>query len=307
MHSVNPAEDSSPHLEDLEVHVKTPGLKIARDPSEYLRDIFPKEPFLTELKSRGMDLFTFIERSWCYTIYDSPYPHWVKDNVALTTFESYQDWIKKVTKITPNNPTNRARKRGVTLEIASPDEKLAQGIANVYNETPIRQNRRYPFYGTPPQAVAATLKNDKNTIYVTANFNGEIIGFMRIEMGDNLGMINQGVSMDAHMDKGVTRALFAKCIEVAAERGQNFVMYGRIGNHPSLDRFKRLNGFEKCEIKRFYIPLTRKGAVALRLGLERDLKDSAPNFIKKPLYPVYNFVSRAGLSYSDFKRRHFKK
>ena len=71
------------------------------------------------------------------------------------------------------------------------------------------------------------------------------------------------------------RAL-AKAVEVCASKGQRWLMYGRIGNHPSLDRFKESNGFVKYPITRFYVPLTWKGRVAVRLGLHRELKDALP-------------------------------
>ena len=67
---------------------------------------------------------------------------------------------------------------------------------------------------------------------------------------------------------------------------------GRIGNHPSLDRFKESNGFVKFPITRYYVPLTRKGRVAIRLGLHRELKDALPQSLKGPLIPVLNWVSR---------------
>jgi hypothetical protein len=238
-----------------------------------------------------VDLFTFIEREWCFTIYDPPHT-WgkTKDNIALLTFDSYEKWIKTVTKITPNNPTNRARKRGVTLQISNPSDTLAKGMWRIYNETSIRQSRGYPFYGTSYDAVLSGLKPDAT--YITAHYNDEIIGFVRLEFGDNLAMINQSLSLEAHMDKGVTRALIAKAVEVSCQHNQSFLMYGRMGNHPSLDRFKRLNGFTKCDLRRFYIPLTTKGKLAMQLGLQRELKDVTPDFIKKPVYPVYNWVSR---------------
>jgi hypothetical protein len=295
---------ATPHctVDQIEVRVKYRFLKIAYNPSEYLFDVYPNEEFLQNLSEKNIDMFTFIERDWCFYFYDCPYKNWVKDNIALLTFDSYQDWIKKVTKITPNNPTNRAKKRGVTLIVAEPSEALARGISKIYNETPICQNRKYPFYGMPYEDVYKSLKNDPNTIYITANLREEIIGFIRLELGDNLAIINQGLSSEAHMDKGVTRALIAKAVEISAEKSQAFLMYGRMGNHPSLDRFKRLNGFEKFAFRRFYVPTSWKGCLAIRLHLHRELKDTAPEFIKKPLYPVHNFVSRATLALDRLPR-----
>jgi hypothetical protein len=70
-------------------------------------------------------------------------------------------------------------------------------------------------------------------------------------------------------------------------------MYGRMETaHPSLDSFKRHNGFFKFTLKRFYIPLTIKGKIAIKLGLHRDLKDTLPKSIKYALIPLYNWLSR---------------
>ena len=69
-------------------------------------------------------------------------------------------------------------------------------------------------------------------------------------------------------------------------------MYGRIGNHPSLDKFKESNGFVKFPITRYYVPITSKGKIAIGLGLHKDIKDALPKSIKYPLIPVINWVSR---------------
>jgi len=70
-------------------------------------------------------------------------------------------------------------------------------------------------------------------------------------------------------------------------------MYGRMGNHPSLDNFKQSHGFTKYQLTRYFIPFTRKGKLAIMLGLQRDMKDALPQAIKYPLIPVYNWISRA--------------
>ncbi len=69
-------------------------------------------------------------------------------------------------------------------------------------------------------------------------------------------------------------------------------MYGRMGNHPTLDNFKENNGFTKFQLTRFFIPLTRKGKLAIKLGLHKEIKDTIPQTIKRPLFPIYNWVSR---------------
>ena len=48
----------------------------------------------------------------------------------------------------------------------------------------------------------------------------------------------------------------------------------------SLTDFKRSNGFARIDVPRYYVPLTWKGAAALRLGLHRDQKDRLPAWLR---------------------------
>ena len=92
--------------------------------------------------------------------------------------------------------------------------------------------------------------------------------------------------MQKHWDKSVNNALLAKAVEFCASKGERWLMYGRIGNHPSLDKFKDNNGFVKYPITRYYVPITSKGKLAIKLGLHRELKDALPDSIKYPLLPA---------------------
>jgi hypothetical protein len=51
--------------------------------------------------------------------------------------------------------------------------------------------------------------------------------------------------------------------------------YGRKGND-TLAEFKRRNGFKKMEYPKFYIPLTVRGRVALRVRLHKEWIDVLP-------------------------------
>ena len=90
----------------------------------------------------------------------------------------------------------------------------------------------------------------------------------------------------------MNNALLAKAVEVAAERQAKWMMYGRFGNHPSLDMFKENNGFVKYPLNNYVIPLSRKGKIAVSLGLHKPAKDALPQSIKNPLIPLFNWVSR---------------
>jgi len=100
------------------------------------------------------------------------------------------------------------------------------------------------------------------------------------------------LTLQKHLDKAVNNALIAKTVELCADRHIEWIMYGRMGNHPTLDNFKQSNGFAKFQLTRYFMPLTGKGRFAIRLRLNRELKDSLPPSVKKALFPLYNWVSR---------------
>jgi hypothetical protein len=268
--------------------------KIARDATEYERDIIPTDEFVKKLREKGVDIFTFIERKWCSKLPNPSSSDWVKenDNIALLLVTSFEEWWKSIGKKT-RNMIRKAEKSGVKTEIVEPDEKLAEGIWKIYNETPIRQERGFPHYGTPLDAVREMVFSSKNSTYIGAYLeNDELIGFIQLVHGEKIAIISQILSLQKHWDKAINNALIAKTVEVCADKGISWIMYGRMGNHPSLDRFKQNNGFTKFQLTRYCIPLTRRGRIAVKLGLHREIKDALPQSIKYPLIPIYNWISR---------------
>jgi len=283
--------DVDQDLETLSIR-KTIGAKIARDYREYYKNILPTEGFLSKLKLRNMDVFTFIERRWCCPITNPP-ATWVKteDNIGLLEIKDYDYWWNAIGKKT-RNMVRKAEKDGVRVSVVEQTDKLAEGIWKIYNETAVRQGRVFPHYGESRESVTANMYAEKNSTYIGAYVDDELAGFIQILHGDNLAVLSNILSMQKYWDKSVNNALLAKAIAICAEKGERWLMYGRIGNHPSLDRFKENNGFTKYPIIRYYIPLNSRGKLAIKLGLHRELKDSLPDSIKYPLLPAVNWVSR---------------
>jgi hypothetical protein len=266
--------------------------RISSDGKEYAKDVVPTGKFIEKLADRGIDIFTFIERKWCYTI-PNPVNSWVKteDNIALLQVTTYDEWWEKIGKKT-RNMVRKAEKSGVKTEVVEPSEKLAEGIWKIHNETPIRQERAFPHYGISQQTVTRGVLSAQNCTFIGAFFQGELVGFIQLDYGDKIAVIAQILSLQKHSDKAVNNALVAKAVEVCAAKQVGWVMYGRIGNHPSLDRFKESNCLVKFPLTRYYVPATNKGHIALKLGLHRELKDALPEAIKYRLIPFYNWVSR---------------
>jgi hypothetical protein len=209
----------------------------------------------------------------------------------LLEIKSYDSWWQEIGKKT-RNMVRRAEKSGLKVSIVEPSDKLAEGIWKIYNENPIRQERAFSHYGESLELVKLNMYSAKNNSFIGAYLDGEIAGFIQILYGDNIAIISNILALQVHWDKSVNNALLAKAVEVCASKGERWLMYGRIGNHPSLDKFKGNNGFKKFPIARFYIPISDKGKIAVRLGMHRELKDSLPEFIKNMLIPTSNWVSR---------------
>jgi len=267
-------------------------VKVGSDIQEYEKNMSPTPYFLEKLADRDVDIYTFLDRKWCCPIQNPP-SSWVAedDNVGLLEIKTYDEWWQKIGKKT-RNMVRKAEKAGVKIAVVEPTDKLAEGIWRIYNETPIRQGRAFTHYGESLELVRANMYEAKNNSFIGAYLGEELVGFIQILYGDEIAVISNILSLQAHWDKGLNNALLAKAVEVCAGRGQRWLMYGRIGNHPSLDTFKENNGFVKFPITRYYIPLTGRGRLAVRLGLHRELKDSLPQFLKGPLIPATNWVSR---------------
>ena len=282
-----------PELDSLSVRRKS-FFRIGHDTYEYEKNINPTPAFIEKLIDRNVDIYTFLDRTWCCPITNPP-STWIKtdDNVGLLEIKSYDEWWQAIGKKT-RNMVRRAEKSGIKVTVVEPSDKLGEGIWKIYNETPIRQARAFPHYGESIQTVTEHMHDDsdRNNTFIGAYLGDELVGFIQILYGDKIAIISNILSLQAHWDKAVNNALLAKAVEVCASKGERWLKYGRMGNNPSLDKFKENNGFFRQQIVRYYLPLSSKGRLAVRLGMYRELKDSLPDAVKYPLIPVVNWMSR---------------
>jgi hypothetical protein len=275
---------------------------IARNTNEYFKDVMPSEMLTEKIREMGVDVFTFIERKWCYTLPKTEKIHGKEnENVALLEIHSFDDWWKKIGKKT-RNMIRKAEKSGIETEKVVPNEKMTKGIWRIYNETPVRQNRSFPHYGISLQKIQENISSQQNAIHIGAYFNNELAGFIQLIYDSNFSMISQILSLKEHWNKAVNNALIAKAVHIDATRGIKWLMYGRMGNHPSLDKFKRNNGFVKFPLSRYFIALTKRGKLAIKLGMHREMKDILPESIINPLIPIYNWLSRTKLKFGRTRK-----
>jgi hypothetical protein len=247
------------------------------------RFIEQPEPILEELrKSRSrVDLFTFMQRL-PHTEPLHRYPiEW--DNFAAIHISTFENWWNQQIGFKARNKAKQAEKKGVTLREVPFDDSLARGISEIYNETPIRQGRRFPHYGKDLETIrrqAATFLDA--SFFIGAFFEDKLIGFVKLtadETNTQAGLMHI-VSMIQHRDKAPTNALVAHAVRACAERGIQYLVYSNFAygkkQQDSLSDFKERNGFKRIDLPRYYIPLTPLGRLALRFGLHRRIVDHFP-------------------------------
>lgn len=240
------------------------------DPEAYLSRIRAEFP--------SADLFSFTQKlpdlSPKY-----PYPmEW--DNMAAIPITSYQDWWSRHSW-KRKQEFRKAAKRGVEVRRATCDEAFFQGIKGIYDETPVRQGRRFWHYGKSLKQVREENSTyPERSEYIGAYFENELIGFIRMVYVGKSAVLLQIISMIKHRSRCVTNALLAKAVEISAAKGMSHLIYAKyICNNRSLMDFKRHNGFEQILYPRYFIPLTIKGALALRLNLHRGITNAMPRFL----------------------------
>jgi len=209
------------------------------------------------------------------------YPfHFDWDNVAVVSTDEFARWWESLPQETRKN-VRRSQRRGVMVSRVGFDDQLVRGIGNLYNETPIRQGRKFWHYGKSfKQVNAANATYLDRSEFIGAFFNGDLIGFIKFVTLNNVARIMQILSMEAHTDKRPTNALLAKAVEICCDRGISHLVYGKYvygkKENSAITEFKRRNGFERLDFPRYYVPLTRRGSLAIRYGLYRGLTQFVP-------------------------------
>ena len=241
----------------------------------------PKEVLeVLRTSERRIDLFTFVQKlsepspKFAYPI------EW--DNFAALRISTFDDWM---TRLRPRIRTmvRKTERDGVLAREVPLDDALLQGIHAIYNESPIRQGRRFPHFGIDLEnlrRMKATFPD--RSVFIGAFFNDTLIGFAKLvadEKWEQAGLMHI-LSAIQHRDKAPTNALIARAVRTCAERQIQYLWYANFSygkrQHDSLAEFKRRNAFEKVDVPRYYVPLTALGRLALRLGLHHSILDHVP-------------------------------
>jgi hypothetical protein len=250
-------------------------LRVCRLQDEYYEFISEPQAFLRKLKAaRAGDIFTFIQEVPDREPRFNFRQEW--DSAAVLPLTTFEHWWKKQINDKTRNMIRKTQKTGVEIRPVTFDDELVRGIHVIYNESPVRQGRPFKHFGKDLE----TIRKDHGTFLDRSEFfgafhSGCLIGFIKLVHGRGIASLMNIISMIGHRDKAPTNGLLSKAVEVCTGRGIPYLQYGT-GNSRTIGDFKKHHAFEEMLVPRYFVPLTAKGTVALRLSFHRRWDERLP-------------------------------
>ena len=265
------------------IDISTSGkiIRIARVSAEGYEFVDDPPSFISDIKKNDIkaDIFTFTQKLPDIKPMHRYHMEW--DNVAALPITSFEHWWTNLNFKT-RNKVRKAEKKGIVVKVVDFDDEFAKGITKIYNESPMRQGKPFWHYGKKFETVRkenATFLD--RSYFIGAYFENELIGFIKLVYENNFASMMQIISMIQFRDKAPTNKLVAKAVEICAEHKIPYLVYAKFSAHGMKQRdtlidFKHYNGFLKIDIPRYYVPLTTRGEIGLKLKLHRDIVQLLP-------------------------------
>jgi hypothetical protein len=274
-----------PYLQvaDRMLEIEGKGLTIARLENEWYEDLDDPQTIIEALRSVDSgrpDLFTFWQRVPDVTPRFNYPMNW--EQLAVLSTVDYDHWWNTQIKSRTRSLIRKAQ-RDVEVRETAFDDEFVRGMTAIFNESPVRQGRRFWHYGkdeaTVRQQFSRYLHRER---MIGAYLGNELIGFVMLGIGGHLAVTGQVLSAMRHRDRSPNNLLITKCVELCAASGITHLSY-LYWSDDSLAEFKRRCGFQKVSVPRYFVPLTRRGEVALKLGLQYGVRRVLPPAVTRYL------------------------
>lgn len=277
-------------IEGRNVVVRRRLCRVAEVDGEGYMFLADPESAIAVLRNSGTraDLFSFMQELPETTpLYKYLY-EW--DNFAVLPITTFDQWWTKQIGFKARNKAKQAEKKGIVIREVLFDDALVRGIWEIYNEVPVRQGRKFPHYGKSLETVRAMSATFLDSSVFIGAFDGEkLIGFIKLTMNNartQAGLMHI-LSLISYRDKAPTNALLVQAVRSCADRQVSRLVYANFSygkkTRSSLSDFKERNGFQQVDFPRYYVPLTKWGKVAFRLGLHRRLAEQMPESLASKL------------------------
>lgn len=265
-------------------------VKVAKIRTEWQDDVEAPEEVIRVMKKSGVkaDLFSF----WQRVPDTSPKFDYVMewDNWAILEVSTYEHWFRKQINLGARSAINKSKKKGVEVRVVPLSDEFIAGVSEIYNETPVRQGRTFTHYGAGSDELRKEFARDEHrTDFVAAYCGNELVGFYQQVYAGQCAHPFGGLTKIAHRDKSVNNALLSKSVELCEQKKIKYIVYGSFdygSGVSSLADWKRYNGFQKIDLPRYYVPLTVKGKIGLKLGLHHGAKSLIPPKVREQLKDI---------------------
>ena len=250
--------------------------RIVRLRAEYYEYVGEPHGFIDKLKAsgRGAELFSFLQETVDREPRHNFRHEW--ESISVVPITTFDHWWKKQVNDKTRNMVRKAQKAGVELRAVPYTDEFVSGIVKIYNESPVRQGKPFAHYGKGFETIKAEHSSylDRAEL-VGAYYKDELIGFIKLVHGRGVSNLMNIISMIGHRDKAPTNALIARAVEICALRGVSCLHYG-LWSTRGLGDFKKHHAFERMDVVRYFVPLNRRGHIALGLKLHRKAADILP-------------------------------
>jgi hypothetical protein len=236
---------------------------------------------LRDMDGTRPDLFTFWQR--LPDIVPRYRFHQESEQIAVLPIQSYDHWFNHQIKSRVRSLIRKGEKDGLVVREVPYDDDFVRGMATIFNEAPVRQGRKFWHYGKDHETVKRQFSRFiHRESMIGAFYRDEMVGFIMLGIAGSFGITGQIISSLKHRDKATTNALVAKAVEVCEAKRLHQLVY-LFWSDDSLGEFKRRCGFEKTAVPRYYVPLTKRGELALKWGAHHGLNAMMPPGVKSRL------------------------
>jgi hypothetical protein len=225
------------------------------------------------------DIFSFAQKLPA-TQPKYPYPmEW--DSIAAIRIRTFKEWWESVPQETRKN-VRRSQKRGVVVEVRELNDRLIQDLIDLNNDAPVRQGKPFTHFG---KAFDQVVKDQASFLdrsdYICAYAGEELIGVLKLVCRGDVASILTFLSKKSQQDKRPANALIAKAVELCEQKKMSHLIFGMFnyGNKrdTSLREFKIRHGFGEILVPHFFVPLTAKGTICVKLKIHRGLLGILPH------------------------------
>ena len=205
------------------------------------------------------------------------------DSIAAIRIATFKTWWENLPQETRKN-VRRSQKRGVTVVVKNLDTSLIQDLIDLNNDAPVRQGKPFTHFGKTFDQVARDQASflDRSD-YICAYAEAQLVGVAKLVYRGDVASILTFLTKKSQQDKRPANALMAKTVELCEQKKISHLIFGMFnyGNKRDtpLREFKIRHGFEEILVPHFFVPLTVKGAISVKLKLHRGLLGLLPHSV----------------------------